>query len=103
MPAAKKLLEEIEAFSQRNPGHEESVEALRAAVRRIDGEFSGATREMLLSESRKTFLQQIRTLESSERTLQALEKLQKNQAALIEALKKLAALHTERPKDATLH
>jgi len=103
MPLAKKLLEQIEAFGLRNPGHEQSVDSLLNAVRRIDGEFSGATREMLLAEAHKTFLRQIRTLEASERTAEALQRLQKNQLALVEALKELSATQTLRPKDATLH
>ncbi len=103
MPVAKKLLEEIDAFGQRNPGHEKSVKSLVEAVRRIDTEFSGETREMPLAEARKTFLQQIRTLETSERTLEALQKLHSNQKALVTALKKLAVRGEQRPEGVTLH
>ncbi len=103
MTVAKNLLEEIEAFGRRNPGHEKSVESLVSAVNRIDQEFSGETRESLLDEARKTFLQQIRTLETCERTLDALEKLHDNQKALVDALKKLAAKTHRRPEGATLH
>lgn len=103
MPVAKTLLDEIEDFGQRNPEHESSVEALVKAVKRIDREFSGETREMLLTEARKTFLQQIRTLENSDRTLEALEKLHSTQKSLISALKKLLIKTAERPEGVTLH
>lgn len=100
MPVAKKLFEEIDAFLERNPEHETSVNALKAAVRRIDTEFTGETRLALLQQARTTFLQQIQILEASERTLQALQRLQKNQQNLVETLKKIAV---KRPDDATLH
>jgi hypothetical protein len=103
MPAATELLEEIEAFGRRNPGHEKSIGALVKAIERIDHEFSGKTREMLLAEARRTFLSQIRTLETRERTIEALEKLRENQKALVTALEKLAVLQRTRPEDATLH
>jgi hypothetical protein len=103
MSVAKDLLEEIETFGGRNPGHEKSVGALVKAVKRIESEFSGKTREMLLAEARKTFLAQVRTLETSGRTTAALEKLQANQKALVSALKKLAVLEEKRPEGTTLH
>ena len=100
MPVAKKLIEEIEGFALRNPGHQESVGALLEAVRRIDTEFAGAIRATLLARARETFLQQIQILETAERTRETLESLQSNQKALVSALKKLAS---QRPEDATLH
>lgn len=103
MSVAKTLIEEIEAFSVRNPHHQKSVDALLKAVRRIDTEFTGETRNMLLSEARHTFLQQIETLETAERTLEALKTLQTNQQNLVKTLKKLAIIRTERPEGVTLH
>ena len=103
MSVANKLIEEIEDFSERNPGHEGSVTALIKAVRRIDLVFDGETRELLLAEARKTFLQQIQTLETTERTLEALKTLQANQKKLISALKKLAVKTAKRPEGVTLH
>jgi hypothetical protein len=100
MPVAKKLIEEIEAFASRNPGHQNSVNSLLRAVRRIDTEFTGDTRNMLLGEARDTFLQQIRTLETAEKTLDALKILQANQQRLVAALKALTA---QRPEGVTLH
>ncbi len=100
MSVANKLVEEIEAFARRNPGHEASVNALLRAVNRIDTEFTGETRELLLAEARKTFLQQIETLETTNRTLAALETLQSNQQELVTALKRLAI---RRPDGVTLH
>ena len=100
MPIAKKLIEEIEGFAQRKPAHENSVNALLEAVRRIDSQFTGETRELLLSQARKTFLQQIEILETAERTRETLVALESNQKALVKALKKLTGL---RPADATLH
>jgi len=100
MTIAMKLLEEIQAFGERNPKHDKSVSALLRAVERIDREFEGETRERLLAEARTTFLRQIDTLENAERTVAALEKLKQNQLDLVEALKQIAY---QRPSDATLH
>jgi hypothetical protein len=100
MPVAKKLINEIDAFAARNPGHQNSTDALRRAVERIDNEFTGETRLMLLTEARTTFTQQIQTLETAERTLESLKKLQVNQQRLVKALKKLVVT---RPSGATLH
>lgn len=100
MPIAKKLIAEIEAFLLRNPVHEESVNALIKAVNRIDTEFAGETRLQLLREARTTFLQQIKTLETTEQTLDALRTLHANQKNLVEALKKIVVT---RPEGATLH
>ena len=100
MPVAKKLIEEIEAFAVRKPGHGKSVEALLRAVRKIDREFTGETRAALLGEARNTFLQQIKTLETADRTLAALQTLQANQKKLVKVLNKLA-MH--RPDGVTLH
>jgi hypothetical protein len=103
MPIAKKLVNEIEDFASRNPGHHKSVNALLKAVRRIDTRFSGETRNMLLVQARETFLRQINTLEKNERTLEALETLQANQKELVKALKKLKQYTVARPEGATLH
>jgi uncharacterized lipoprotein len=103
MSVAKILIEEIEAFAIRNPDHQNSVDALLKAIRRIDTEFTGETRNMLLSEARHTFLQQIQTLETVERTLGALKTLQANQQRLVKVLKKLAAKRPSRPEGVTLH
>jgi hypothetical protein len=100
MPLAKQLTDEINEFARRKPGHESSVNALLAAVGRIDSQFSGETRELLLIQARETFLQQIRILETKERTRETLETLQTNQKALVDALKKLAGRPSE---DVTLH
>lgn len=100
MPVAKQLLEEIEAFAARNPGHEKSIGALVKAVERIDNEFAGEIRTQLLEQARETFLRQIQTLENAEKTLAALEKLRDNQAELVEALKRLTV---RRPAGMTLH
>lgn len=100
MPVAEKLIEEIEGFAMRNPGHQRSVDALLEAVRRIDVEFAGEIRERLLGQARETFLQQIRILETAERTRETLATLQTNQKALVDALKKLAG---QRAEDVTLH
>ncbi|MCH7866985.1 MAG: hypothetical protein IH881_04765 [Myxococcales bacterium] len=100
MSVAKILIEEIEAFAVRNPGHQNSADVLLKAVRKIDTQFTGETRDMLLSEARHTFLQQIQTLETAERTLESLKTLQTNQKKLVEALKRLAM---QRPEGATLH
>jgi hypothetical protein len=100
MPVAEKLIEEIEGFALRNPGHQRSVDALLEAVRRIDVEFASEIRERLLSQARETFLQQIRILETAERTRETLATLQTNQKALVDALKKLAG---RPPEDVTLH
>ena len=100
MDIAKQLIEEIEAFANRNPGHDESVGALVKVVRRIDDEFAGETRTRLLEQARETFQRQIKTLEHPERTLEALEKLRDNQAALVETLKRLTV---RRPTGVTLH
>jgi len=100
MDIAKQLIEEIEAFANRNPGHDESVGALVKVVRRIDDEFAGETRTRLLEQARETFQRQIKTLEHAERTLEALEKLRDNQAALVETLKRLTV---RRPTGVTLH
>lgn len=100
MPVANELIEEIEAFALRNPGHDGPVNALLKAVRRIDTEFSGESREMLLVEARKTFLQQVQTLETTERTLEALKALQANQKELVNVLKTLSS---RRPDGTTLH
>lgn len=100
MPVAEKLIEEIEDFALRNPGHQGSVDALLGAVRRIEAEFAGETREALLSQARETFLQQIRILETAERTRETLATLQTNQKALVDALKKLTG---RPPEDVTLH
>ena len=40
MHVAKNLLEEIESFGRRNPGHQKSVDSLTTAVKRIENEFS---------------------------------------------------------------
>lgn len=100
MPVAKKLIGEIEDFLSRNPAHEESVNALLKAVNRIDTEFTGEVRLSLLREARTTFLQQVKTLEATEQTLEALETLHANQKNLVEALKKIVVT---RPEGATLH
>ena len=100
MPIVKKLIEEIEGFAQRNPGHQESVADLLAAVRRIDSEFEGVARATLLTRARETFLQQIQLLETAARTRETLEALQTNQQALVNTLKKLAR---RRSGDVTLH
>jgi len=100
MPVAQRLIEEIEEFARRKPEHRESTNALLEAVRRIDAQFSEQTREMLLSRARETFLQQIRILETKERTRETLETLKTNQKALVNALKKLMG---PPPKDVTLH
>jgi len=100
MPVAKKLIDEIDAFAARNPGNQNSTNALRKAVQRIDTEFSGETRNMLLCEARLTFTQQIKMLETTEGIMESLAKLQANQERLVEALKKLA---THRPEGVTLH
>ena len=100
MSVAKILIEEIEAFAVRNPGHQNSADVLLKAVRKIDTQFTGETRDMLLSEARHTFLQQIQTLGTAERTLESLKTLQTNQKKLVEALKRLAM---QRPEGATLH
>ncbi len=100
MSIAKQLLEEIEAFANRNPGHDESVGALVKAVRRIDTEFEGEIRTQLLEQARETFQRQVRTLENAEKTLEALEKLRENQQELVEALKRLTV---RRPEGVTLH
>jgi hypothetical protein len=103
MPVVKTLLREIEDFGRRNPGHEESLASLTKAINRIDSEFSGEARQMLLDQARQTFIQQIRTLETNERTLEALEKLHENQKKLVSALKKLAGKGSGRPEGVTLH
>jgi hypothetical protein len=103
MHVAKNLLEEIESFGRRNPGHQKSVDSLTTAVKRIDNEFSGKARETLLTEARKTFLQQIRNLESNERTVDALEKLQSNQAALVATLNRLTVKQAQRCEGETIH
>ena len=77
-----------------------SVGALVKVVRRIDDEFAGETRTRLLEQARETFQRQIKTLEHAERTLEALEKLRDNQAALVETLKRLTV---RRPTGVTLH
>ncbi|MDP6977450.1 MAG: hypothetical protein QF570_02475 [Myxococcota bacterium] len=100
MSIAKQLLDEIEAFAHRNPGHDESVGALVRAVHRIDTEFEGEVRTQLLEQARETFQRQVRTLENAEKTLDALEKLRENQKDLVEALKRLTV---RRPEGATLH
>ena len=69
-------------------------------MRRIDNEFTGDTRDTLLREARTTFLQQIKTLETAERTLAVLKTLQDNQKKLVTALSKLSA---QRPDGVTLH
>jgi hypothetical protein len=101
MPATTNLIEEIEAFALRKPGHRGSVGALLGTIRRIDAEFTGETREALLSEARKTFLRQIQILENTEQTLEALETLRANQERLVNALKKLTV--RRRPEGVTLH
>lgn len=103
MPIAKKLIDEIEDFASRNPGHYKSVNTLLKAVQRIDTQLSGEMRNMLLIQARKTFLQQISTLAETELTLEALETLQANQKELVKALKKLKQHTIARPEDATLH
>jgi hypothetical protein len=100
MPIAKKLVADIKAFADRKPDHSKAVNALLDAVRRIDTQFTGELRDELLREARTTFLRQIETLENSERTREALEKIQQNQADLSKALKRLAY---KRPDDVTLH
>lgn len=100
MPIAKKLIEEVEAFADRNPAHEASVAALLRAIRRIDTEFGGEVREALLIEARMTFRQQIKTLEASEQTVDALKTLEKNQQKLVTALKQIVV---KRPEGVTLH
>jgi hypothetical protein len=100
MPIAKQLIEEIEGFAQRNPGHPESVAALLAAVRRIDEEFAGIARATLLTRARETFLQQVQILEATARTRDTLQSLQANQKALVNALKELAR---QGAGDVTLH
>ncbi len=100
MSIAKQLLDEIEDFANRNPGHDESVGALAKAVRRIDTEFDGEVRTQLLEQARETFLRQIRTLENAEKTLEALEQLRENQQELVQALKRLTV---QRPEGVTLH
>jgi hypothetical protein len=97
---ARQLIEEIQAFAERNPKHGESVGALLRAVERIDREFEGEARVKLLTEARTTFLRQIDTLENAERTVAALEELKQNQLDLVEALKRIAY---QRPADITLH
>lgn len=100
MSIAKKLIEEVEAFAARNPAHEASVAALLRAIRRIDTEFGGEVREALLIEARTTFLQQIKTLEATEQTIDALKTLEENQQKLVTALKQIVV---KRPEGATLH
>ncbi len=100
MSIAKQLLDEIEAFADRNPGHDESVGALVRAVHRIDTEFKGEVRAQLLEQARETFQRQVRTLENTEKTLEALDKLRNNQQELVEALKRLTV---RRPEGVTLH
>ena len=100
MPIAKILVEEIEAFAARKPAHEVSVAALLRAVRRIDTEFTGEVREALLREARTTFLQQIKTLEATEQTLEALHTLHANQQKLVTSLKQIVV---KRPEGVTLH
>lgn len=101
MAAAKNLIEEVEAFALRKPGHRGSVDALLKTIRRIDAEFAGETRETLLSEARETFLRQIQILENTEQTLEALETLRANQQQLANALKKLTL--RQRPEGVTIH
>lgn len=100
MPIAKQLVADIQAFAERKPNNTKSVNALLDAVRRIDNQFTGEQRDELLRQARRTFLRQIETLENSERTAAALEKLKQNQRELGEALKRLAY---KRPEGVTLH
>ncbi len=100
MSNAKKLIEDIEAFRERNPGHQESTARLVRAVERIAAQFTGETKEELLRKARDTFLKQTRTLQSGKQTRAKLERLKRNQQELIEALGKLSP---GRPDGVTLH
>ncbi|MBW2275817.1 MAG: hypothetical protein JRG96_21360 [Deltaproteobacteria bacterium] len=90
MSAAKRLIEEIRDFAQRNPDNRDSIARLVRAVVRIDLEFEGEVREKLLDEARSTFRKQIETLETAARTWESLLRLKENQRQLVEGLKRIA-------------
>lgn len=101
MHVAQQLIQEIEDFAARNPNHKEASRSLIDAVRRIDRQFGGDTRETLLEQARDTFRKQIHALENAERTVATLERLRDNQRELVKALKRMS--QQQRPQGATLH
>ena len=100
MTVAEQLIQEIEAFAGRNPNHVTVSQSLIEAVRRIDRQFGGETRDALLEQARDTFLKQIDALENAERTVATLERLRDNQRELVHSLRRL---NPYRPQGATLH
>jgi len=97
-------LEQIRArartFARAHPKQKDFVEKFLVLLEKIDRGFEGDERERLLAEAVETFERQASIVESTRRTLEALDKLQKQQREMIDALNQLGAF---RPRGVTIH
>jgi hypothetical protein len=100
MNAAQDLIRNAEAYCHGRPERAEFVQKLIHLVKKIDNDFAGEARVRLLKDARITFERHVNVVEKTERTLEALERLKKQQARLIEGLARLAMF---RPPSASVH
>jgi hypothetical protein len=100
METADELVARALAFGNDYPRHLDFVKRLVALVQKIDREFSGETRDSLLTNARSTFEHHLKIVKSTEETRRALEKLEHQHVRLTEALNELA---TVRPPGTTIH
>jgi phosphoenolpyruvate-protein kinase (PTS system EI component) len=100
MKTAQDLIRKAEAYSSQRPERAEFARKLIHLVKKIDDEFAGEARERLLSDARTTFERHLKVVEDTERTLEALERLKKQQVQLIEGLARLAMF---RPPGTLVH
>lgn len=99
-PDPTRLKAELHEWAHRHPDQQRFAAALGDAIDRIQSQFDGEVRALLLAQARRTFERHVEILQETQRAKDALRRLDASQKQLLETLTDLVS---ERPPDATLH